>query len=86
VCSWYDIYTCVYVRVCGVCRLMRHPGYAGFMLWSVSTQIMLANPVCFVAFCFVLWRFFEDRIPYPVHTHEPRDQGQDYDVKHGITL
>ncbi|CAN6229440.1 unnamed protein product, partial [Urochloa humidicola] len=48
----------------GVYRFMRHPGYSGFLLWAVGTQVMLCNPVSTVAFTFVLWRFFSKRIPY----------------------
>ncbi|XP_040378844.1 probable protein-S-isoprenylcysteine O-methyltransferase [Oryza brachyantha] len=48
----------------GVYRFMRHPGYSGFLLWAVGTQVMLCNPVSIVAFTLVLWRFFSKRIPY----------------------
>ncbi|KAF0892321.1 hypothetical protein E2562_014877 [Oryza meyeriana var. granulata] len=49
----------------GVYRFMRHPGYSGFLIWAVGTQVMLCNPVSTVAFILVLWRFFSKRIPYP---------------------
>jgi len=49
----------------GVYRFMRHPGYSGFLIWAVGTQVMLCNPVSTVAFTYVLWRFFSKRIPYP---------------------
>ncbi|KAM3389370.1 hypothetical protein ACQJBY_011474 [Aegilops geniculata] len=48
----------------GIYRFMRHPGYSGFLLWAVGTQVMLCNPVSTVVFALVLWRFFERRIPY----------------------
>merc|ERR1719323_1565782 len=32
----------------GVYRLCRHPSYAGWFLWSISTQLVLGNPICFV--------------------------------------
>ncbi|KAK3143786.1 hypothetical protein QOZ80_4AG0304930 [Eleusine coracana subsp. coracana] len=48
----------------GVYRFMRHPGYFGFLIWAVGTQVMLCNPVSTVAFLLVLWRFFSKRIPY----------------------
>jgi len=48
----------------GVYRLMRHPSYCGFLIWSVGTQVMLCNPVSAVAFAVVVWRFFAQRIPY----------------------
>lgn len=51
-------------RVCSAvhCRFIRHPGYAGWFLWAVGTQVMLANPVCTVAFTCVVWSFFKSRI------------------------
>ncbi|CAN8252087.1 unnamed protein product [Cochlearia groenlandica] len=48
----------------GVYRLMRHPSYCGFLIWSVGTQVMLCNPVSTVVFTVVVWRFFAQRIPY----------------------
>ncbi|MED6157533.1 protein-S-isoprenylcysteine O-methyltransferase [Stylosanthes scabra] len=48
----------------GVYRFMRHPGYSGFLIWSVGTQIMLCNPISVVAFVVIVWRFFARRIPY----------------------
>lgn len=48
----------------GVYGFVRHPGYCGFLIWAVGTQIMLCNPVSTVGFAVVVWRFFADRIPY----------------------
>lgn len=48
----------------GVYSLVRHPGYCGFFIWSVGTQVMLCNPVSTIAFAVVVWRFFSQRIPY----------------------
>ncbi|XP_050227467.1 protein-S-isoprenylcysteine O-methyltransferase B-like [Mercurialis annua] len=48
----------------GIYRFVRHPGYCGFFIWSVGTQIMLCNPISTIAFTGVVWRFFADRIPY----------------------
>ncbi|KAE8727378.1 putative protein-S-isoprenylcysteine O-methyltransferase [Hibiscus syriacus] len=48
----------------GVYRFVRHPGYSGFLIWSVGTQIMLCNPISTVAFATVVWKFFAERIPY----------------------
>ncbi|KAK1403187.1 hypothetical protein POM88_002792 [Heracleum sosnowskyi] len=48
----------------GVYRYVRHPGYSGFLIWSVGTQIMLCNPISSVVFALVVWRFFSQRIPY----------------------
>ncbi|KAL1201161.1 Protein-S-isoprenylcysteine O-methyltransferase A [Cardamine amara subsp. amara] len=51
----------------GVYRLMRHPSYCGFLIWSIGTQVMLCNPVSTVVFTVVVWRFFALRIPYEEH-------------------
>ncbi|KAL5543076.1 hypothetical protein UlMin_010786 [Ulmus minor] len=48
----------------GIYRYLRHPGYSGFLIWSVGTQIMLCNPVSTIGFALVVWRFFSVRIPY----------------------
>lgn len=48
----------------GVYGIVRHPGYTGFFIWSVGTQIMLCNPVSSVAFAIIAWGFFYNRIPY----------------------
>ncbi|TKY71530.1 Protein-S-isoprenylcysteine O-methyltransferase B [Spatholobus suberectus] len=48
----------------GIYRYIRHPGYCGFLLWSVGTQIMLCNPISTIAFAAVVWGFFAERIPY----------------------
>lgn len=38
----------------GIYSYMRHPGYAGWVLWAVGTQIMLCNPICTPLFLFVV--------------------------------
>ncbi|KAL2344203.1 hypothetical protein Fmac_005488 [Flemingia macrophylla] len=48
----------------GIYRYIRHPGYCGFLIWSVGTQIMLCNPISTIAFAAVVWRFLAKRIPY----------------------
>lgn len=47
----------------GIYSVVRHPGYLGWLIWSVGTQVLLGNPICFVAFAYVSWNFFKDRIP-----------------------
>ncbi|KAL0568852.1 farnesyl cysteine-carboxyl methyltransferase [Marasmius crinis-equi] len=42
----------------GVYSYFRHPSYAGFYYWALGTQLVLQNPVCFVGYSYVLWRFF----------------------------
>ncbi|GLT72018.1 hypothetical protein SLA2020_439900 [Shorea laevis] len=51
----------------GIYGFARHPGYCGFFIWSVGTQIMLCNPISTIAFAVVVWRFFAQRIPYEEH-------------------
>ncbi|KAM0006394.1 putative protein-S-isoprenylcysteine O-methyltransferase [Helianthus debilis subsp. tardiflorus] len=48
----------------GIYGIVRHPGYTGFFIWAVGTQIMLCNPVSTVAFAIITWCFFYNRIPY----------------------
>ncbi|KAI8913702.1 Isoprenylcysteine carboxyl methyltransferase family-domain-containing protein [Gorgonomyces haynaldii] len=46
----------------GIYQYLRHPSYTGFYYWATFLQIALGNPICFVAFCYVLYKYFEDRI------------------------
>ncbi|GMM38250.1 protein-S-isoprenylcysteine carboxyl O-methyltransferase [Saccharomycopsis crataegensis] len=48
----------------GVYQISRHPSYTGYFWWCIGSQLVLGNPVCFVGFSVVLWRFFSDRIAY----------------------
>nr|GEX49861.1 elongation factor 2-like [Tanacetum cinerariifolium] len=48
----------------GVYKIVRHPGYTAFFIWSVGTQIMLCNPLSTIAYTLVVWNFFHRRIPY----------------------
>ncbi|EPS72987.1 hypothetical protein M569_01773, partial [Genlisea aurea] len=48
----------------GIYGYMRHPSYCGFLIWSVGTQIMLCNPISTLAFALVVWKFFQQRVPY----------------------
>lgn len=48
----------------GVYRYLRHPAYFGFFWFSVSTQLLLLNPVCALLYAYASWSFFADRIPY----------------------
>ena len=50
-------YTAIYHNY----RIFRHPSYAGFFYWALGSQLVLQNPVSFVAFVVVLWRFFYHR-------------------------
>eukprot|EP00933_Yihiella_yeosuensis_P080979 TRINITY_DN9450_c2_g1_i1.p1 TRINITY_DN9450_c2_g1~~TRINITY_DN9450_c2_g1_i1.p1 ORF type:complete len:295 (+),score=37.90 TRINITY_DN9450_c2_g1_i1:46-885(+) len=52
----------------GVYRICRHPGYLGWFVWSVSTQIVLGNTICLIAYGFVSWNFFAGRIPHEEDT------------------
>ncbi|KAI0429674.1 putative isoprenylcysteine carboxyl methyltransferase [Xylaria sp. FL1042] len=46
----------------GVYSFLRHPAYFGFFYWGIGTQLVLGNPICFVGYMIVLWRFFTSRI------------------------
>lgn len=46
----------------GIYKSCRHPGYLGWFLWCLGTQVLLANPVCLVLASIIVWRFFADRI------------------------
>jgi len=46
----------------GVYAHARHPGYLGWFIWVLATQVLLANPLAFVAFAIATWRFFSTRI------------------------
>jgi len=48
----------------GIYRWFRHPSYAGFFYWALGTQLVLQNPISFLLYLVVLWRFFKDRIKY----------------------
>ncbi|KAJ3550055.1 hypothetical protein NMY22_g652 [Coprinellus aureogranulatus] len=42
----------------GIYAWFRHPSYAGFFYWALGTQLVLQNPISFVMYAIVLWRFF----------------------------
>lgn len=46
----------------GVYKFFRHPSYVGWFYWSIGTQIILANPICFVLYAIASWVFFKERI------------------------
>ena len=48
----------------GVYAYLRHPSYFGWFWYSVSTQVMLANPVCLVVYARASWFFFKNRIEF----------------------
>lgn len=51
----------------GVYSFCRHPGYLGWLIWAVGTQLLLGNVICTVGFAVVSWRFFSVRIPFEDH-------------------
>lgn len=61
----------------GVYRWSRHPGYLGWLIWAVGTQVLLANPLASLLFAAVAWRFFKNRIPVE-EFHLVRIFGTDY--------
>lgn len=48
----------------GPFRWLRHPSYAGFFLWALSLQMVLINPIMMIAYGWILFHFFRDRIRY----------------------
>jgi len=46
----------------GIYSFSRHPGYFGWFLWSIGTQILLSNPISFIAYGIISWFFFYKRI------------------------
>ncbi|KAH8118319.1 ICMT-domain-containing protein [Phellopilus nigrolimitatus] len=46
----------------GVYGWFRHPSYTGFYYWALGTQLVLQNPVSFIMYSALLWRFFSIRI------------------------
>ncbi|BDA40839.1 Protein-S-isoprenylcysteine O-methyltransferase [Coccomyxa sp. Obi] len=48
----------------GIYRYFRHPGYFGWLLWMLGTQVLLVNPICIIVFITVAWHFFRQRITF----------------------
>lgn len=48
----------------GIYGFMRHPSYAGWFYWAIGTQALVLNPICFILFFIVSYKFFKDRIEY----------------------
>uniref|UniRef100_A0A8C5WHA2 Protein-S-isoprenylcysteine O-methyltransferase n=1 Tax=Leptobrachium leishanense TaxID=445787 RepID=A0A8C5WHA2_9ANUR len=46
----------------GVYSWFRHPSYVGWFYWSMGTQILLCNPICFFGYTLASWRFFRERV------------------------
>jgi protein-S-isoprenylcysteine O-methyltransferase len=46
----------------GVYSWFRHPSYVGWFYWSIGTQLLLCNPVCFIGYTTASWRFFRERV------------------------
>ncbi len=65
------------LRTSGFYRISRHPSYLGWFIFSPATQLLLCNPVSWLAYLLVSWKFFADRIPYEEY-HLVRMFGADY--------
>jgi protein-S-isoprenylcysteine O-methyltransferase len=61
----------------GIYRYFRHPGYFGFFVFALGTQILLTNLVSTCGFAYVLWHFFAERIEVEEH-YLVRFFGDDY--------
>ncbi|ESL11086.1 prenyl protein specific carboxyl methyltransferase [Trypanosoma rangeli SC58] len=49
---------------CGIYAVLRHPAYFGFFWRTLLSQLVLANPLCFVVYAGVMLEFFRKRIAY----------------------
>jgi len=67
----------------GVYSLCRHPSYLGWFLWSVGSQVILVNPLCFVLYMVVSFAFFRERIYVEEYTLVSffGDQYRDYQAR-----
>lgn len=58
----------------GLYKWSRHPSYVGWFYWSIGTQVLLANPLCTVAYAVASWKFFNERVKdeemYLIHFFE----------------
>ena len=45
-----------------LCPHFRHPSYAGWFMWSLGSQLILVNPICLLAYAYVSFSFFSERI------------------------
>lgn len=61
----------------GIFSIVRHPSYLGFYMFTLGSQMMLFNPICFLAFAYVLHQFFSSRIRTE-EVHLIRFFGTDY--------
>ena len=52
------------LRTEGIYKIFRHPGYFGFYVFAVGTQVFLVNPISTLVYIGVLWYFFYDRVKY----------------------
>lgn len=48
----------------GPYKFMRHPGYCGWFVWVVGSQLLLGNLVSLVGFSIVTYIFFKSRIEF----------------------
>ena len=45
--------------ISGIYSKMRHPGYAGWVMWAIGTQVLLCNPICIVLFTYLVsWEIY----------------------------
>lgn len=71
----------------GLYSVLRHPAYFGWFWRTVFSQLILANPVCFVAHTAVTWVFFRRRIPYEESTMLDREYfGDTYEAYRRRTI
>ncbi|KAM3147317.1 hypothetical protein pb186bvf_000568 [Paramecium bursaria] len=52
----------------GIYSISRHPSYFGFFIYSLGQQVLLANPIAFILYIPILYKFFIPRIRYEEKT------------------
>ena len=61
----------------GPYKYLRHPAYTAWFYYTLSTQVLLGNRLCLVAYAVASWKFFKERIPYEEGTLRERFEGYD---------
>ena len=61
----------------GLYKYCRHPSYVGWTLWSIGTQVILANPICVVLYACAVLTFYSERI-HDEEFHLVRFFGEQY--------
>ena len=55
-----------------LCRYCRHPGYLGWFVWAVGTQLLLVNPLCLTGFSYVVGQDYLQCVTVALSTYQLR--------------